>query len=105
MQEIGTLSGLTVAENIFLGNEDRFTKYGVKNTAAMNRQAQEYLNSYGFSYIDASRTIDDYNFEDRKLIEIVKSTYFNRRCLWSMRQQRRSVRKAARAVQGHASNA
>ena len=45
VQEIGTLSGLTVAENIFLGNEDRFTKYGVKNTAAMNRQAQEYLNS------------------------------------------------------------
>ena len=81
VQEIGTLSGLTVAENIFLGNEDQFTKFGIKNTAAMNKKAQEYLDSYGFNYIDAAKTIDDYNFEDRKLIEIVKSTYFNPKIL------------------------
>ena len=81
VQEIGTLSGLTVAENIFLGNEDKFTKHGIKNTAAMNKQAQEYLDSYGFNYIDATKVIDDYNFEDRKLVEIVKATYFNPKVL------------------------
>ena len=81
VQEIGTLSGLTVAENIFLGNEDQFTKCGIKNTAAMNKKAQEYLDSYGFNYIDATKVIDDYNFEDRKLVEIVKSTYFNPKVL------------------------
>ena len=81
VQEIGTLSGLTVAENIFLGNEDQFTKHGIKNTAAMNKKAQEYLDSYGFNYIDATKVIDDYNFEDRKLVEIVKSTYFNPKVL------------------------
>lgn len=77
VQEMGTLSGLTVAENIFLGNEDRFVKRGVKNTSAMNREAQALLNKYGFSYIDATQMIDNYDFEDRKLIEIVKATYFN----------------------------
>ena len=81
VQEIGTLSGLTVAENIFLGNEDKFTKHGIKNTAAMNKKAQEYLDSYGFNYIDATKVIDDYNFEDRKLVEIVKATYFNPKVL------------------------
>ena len=81
VQEIGTLSGLTVAENIFLGNEDKFTRHGIKNTAAMNKQAQEYLDSYGFNYIDATKVIDDYNFEDRKLVEIVKATYFNPKVL------------------------
>lgn len=81
VQEIGTFSGLTVAENIFLGNEDKFTKHGIKNTAAMNKQAQEYLDSYGFNYIDATKVIDDYNFEDRKLVEIVKATYFNPKVL------------------------
>ena len=35
VQEMGTLSGLTVAENIFLGNEDRFVHRGVKNTVAI----------------------------------------------------------------------
>lgn len=76
VQEIGTLSGLTVADNIFLGKEDEFTKCGVKNTNAMNKKAQELLNSYGFNYINATDLIDNYNFEDRKLIEIVKATHF-----------------------------
>ena len=77
VQELGTLSGLTVAENIFLGHEDRFVKFGIKNTGAMNRQAQELLNKYGFNRIRANAMVDDYNFEDRKLVEIVKATYFN----------------------------
>ncbi len=77
VQELGTLSGLTVAENIFLGHEDRFVRFGIKNTGAMNRQAQELLNRYGFNRIKASDMVDNYNFEDRKLVEIVKATYFN----------------------------
>lgn len=77
VQEMGTLSGLTVAENIFLGHEDRFVKYGIKNAAAMNKVAQKLLDEYGFDKIKASMMIDAYNFEDRKLIEIVKATYFN----------------------------
>ncbi len=81
VQEMGTLSGLTVAENIFLGKEDLFIKNGVKNTGAMNRKAQELLESYGFSNIKAANLIDNYTFEERKLIEIVKSTYFDPRIL------------------------
>ena len=77
VQELGTLSGLTVAENIFLGHEDRFVKCGIKNTNAMNKEADALLKKYGFERIKASDMIDEYNFEDRKLIEIVKATYFN----------------------------
>ena len=76
VQEMGTLSGLSVAENIFLGNEDRFITYGIKKTSAMNKEAQRLLNEYGFSHIKASLMIDHFHFEDRKLIEIVKATYF-----------------------------
>lgn len=76
VQEMGTLAGLTVAENIFLGNEGRFVKRGIKNTGAMNREAQSLLNAHGFDRIKASMMIDAHNFEDRKLIEIVKAIYF-----------------------------
>ena len=76
VQEMGTLPGLTVAENIFLGDEDQFTNFGIKNTGAMNRKAQSYLVEYGFEHINASRMVDLYSFEDRKLVEIVKATYF-----------------------------
>ncbi len=77
VQELGTLSGLTVAENIFLGHEDRFVKFGIKNTNAMIKEANDLLKKYGFERINAADMIDRYNFEDRKLIEIVKSTYFS----------------------------
>lgn len=76
VQELGTLDGLTVAENIFLGHEDRFVKMGIKNTNAMNREAGELLKKYGFDRIKPGVMIEEYNFEDRKLVEIVKATYF-----------------------------
>ncbi|MCL2010263.1 MAG: sugar ABC transporter ATP-binding protein [Synergistaceae bacterium] len=79
VQEMGTLSGLTVTENIFLGNEDGFVRFGIKNTAAMNREASRLLEKYGFGHINATSMTDHYNFEDRKLIEIVKATYFGPR--------------------------
>ena len=77
VQEMGTLSGLTVAENMFLGDEDQFIKNGIKNTAAMNKKCQELLDSYGLSHIKAAQSVDNYDFEDRKLVEIVRSTYFD----------------------------
>ncbi len=81
VQEMGTLSGLTVAENMFLGDEDQFIKNGLKNTAAMNRKAQELLDKYGLGYIKATSVIDNYDFEARKLVEIVRSTYFDPKIL------------------------
>ena len=75
VQELGTLS-FTVAENIFLGHEERFIKGGFRNTQAMNAEANRLLHEYGFDYIKANVLVDEYNFEDRKLIEIVKATYF-----------------------------
>lgn len=77
VQEMGTLPGLTVAENIFLGEEDRFMHGLIKNTRAMNKEAQALLSEYGFGHINASSMIEHYSFEDRKLVEIVKATYFN----------------------------
>ena len=77
VQEIGTLPGLTVAENIFLGKEKQFMKGPFRNTVRMNAEAQKILDSFGYQRIKASTMIDYYNFEDRKLIEIVKAVWFN----------------------------
>ncbi len=81
VQEMGTLSGLTVAENIFLGHEAPFMHMGIKDTRSMNKAAQKLLDDYGFGRIKAGTMIDRYNFEDRKLVEIVKATYFKPKIL------------------------
>ncbi len=81
VQEMGTLSGLSVAENIFLGHEEPFMHWGIKDTRAMIREGQKLLDEYGFGKIRAGAMIDNYNFEDRKLVEIVKATYFKPKIL------------------------
>ena len=72
LQESNTISGATVAENIFAGQEDRFTKNGFLNRSRMNKEAQTLLDKFGINHIRAERRIDGYNFEDRKLVELVR---------------------------------
>ena len=81
VQEMGTLSGLSVAENIFLGHEDPFMHGLIKDTRAMVQEGQKLLDEYGFKNIRAGAMIDNYNFEDRKLVEIVKATYMKPKIL------------------------
>ncbi len=81
VQEQGTLDGLTVAENMFLGDEGQFMRGGIKDTRAMVKKAQELLDDYGFGHIKAQDPIENYTFEERKLVEIVKATWFNPKVL------------------------
>ena len=76
VQEAGTLSGLTVAQNMFLGKEREFISNGFLNNKKMNVAADSLLKEYGFETIKGANIVDKYNFETRKFIEIVKATYF-----------------------------
>lgn len=72
LQEANTISGVTVAQNIFAGHESNFSKFGIVNMEKMYQAAEVLLKKFEIYHIDARDSIDDYNFEDRKLIEIVR---------------------------------
>lgn len=72
VQEEGTVSGITVAENIFLGNLKIFNKGGVISKRQMIEEAQKIMYDYGLQEISAADLIDHYSQEERKLIEVVK---------------------------------
>ena len=72
VQEMGTISGITVAQNIFLGEENRFKKAGMINQSMMNAEAKKILTEIGFSECDPSAYIDQLDMQDRKLVEIAK---------------------------------
>lgn len=72
LQEANTIPNCTVAENIFAGRFDEFSKFGIVNMKKLNEAAQEILDSFGISHIKAADSINRYGFEDRKLIEIVR---------------------------------
>ncbi len=76
VQELGTIDYLTVAENIFLGEENRFGRFGVINKAAMNAEAEKALEAVDLS-IDVTVPAISYDFETRKLIETAKVLYYS----------------------------
>lgn len=72
LQEANTIPGCTVAENIFAGRFNEFSRFGLVNEKKMNQAAQDMLDHFGIRHIHAADSIDKYGFEDRKLIEIVR---------------------------------
>ena len=75
VQEMGTIPGITVAANIFVGKERRFQKGGFVDVRSMNRAAAEVLSRIGVEDIDPAAPIHTLNFEDRKLVEIARAMY------------------------------
>ena len=74
IQETGTISGLTVAENIFLGKENRFGFGPIISSRRMNSAAQALLDEMGAGdKIKAKQLVDDLSFEDRKLVEVCRA--------------------------------
>ena len=72
VQEAGTVLNITVAENIFIGKEKRFSKGPFVNRKAMEMAAKQAMEALGVSGIDPAMPINKLNFEARKLIEIVR---------------------------------
>ncbi len=75
VQEQGTIGGITVAANIFVGREHLFVKNGILNTKKMNEAALKLLNEVGINHIKPETYADALSFEDRKLIEIARAMY------------------------------
>jgi ribose transport system ATP-binding protein len=75
-QEMGTIAGMTISENIFLGREFLFTgKSGLVNTRKMNREAAVIFKETGISHIDPRKSVTSLSFEDRKIVEIARAVY------------------------------
>ena len=79
VQENGTVPGISVAENIFLGETGRFKvfgkegkKWGTVNRKEMMKEAQHALDTIGASHIRAEQPTASLDMQDRKLVEIVK---------------------------------
>lgn len=72
LQEANTIPGVTVAQNIFAGHEDEFSTFGIMNMKKMYKAADEVLKRFGMDWIHGSDLINQYSFEDRKLVELAR---------------------------------
>lgn len=77
VQEAATLPTVSVAENIFVGNLQKFTRFGMVDKKQMKREAEQIMNASGIEGISASAPTVSLNFEDRKILEIARAMYLN----------------------------
>jgi len=71
-QEQSLLLNLTVAENIYLGQEDRFLRFGLVNWKAMNEAARRQLAKIGVD-IDVTARTSELTFAERQMVELSKA--------------------------------
>ena len=72
VQESGTIQGISVAENLFLGEIDRFKKFGRIDRRALNREADRALQAIGVTDVTGAMPMGALDFQTRKLVEIAK---------------------------------
>lgn len=73
VQEMGTINNIGIAENMFLGEVERFARGGLVDKKRMRQQTAEAFANIGITDIDVSRSINSLNFEDRKLLEVASA--------------------------------
>ena len=71
-QEQSVLRTLTVAENVFLGREAEFTRFGVLDKRAMNRAARVELAKVHLA-VEPSTLCADLTFAQRQMVEIANA--------------------------------
>lgn len=75
VQEAGTMPGVDVASNIFVGNLEKFSKLGFLDVKKMHAEAARILKEIGAEDIDPYQPTSSLNFEDRKILEIARAMY------------------------------
>ena len=73
VQESGTIQGVSVAENLFLGETKQFPgPFGTIDRKAMNAKADEALQAIGVKNVSGATSMGALDFQTRKLVEIAK---------------------------------
>jgi len=72
LQEPALVSTLTVAENLFLGQEREFTRFGVLSVRERDGRARQALDAVGLA-TPPSAGVSDLSYEERKLVEVTRA--------------------------------
>jgi ribose transport system ATP-binding protein len=73
LQEKGTFDGISVAQNIFIGKEKQFEKFGLLSMKKLNQRSRDALDRVGIGHIDERTRTECLSFEDLKLVEIASA--------------------------------
>lgn len=74
-QETGTIAGMTVCENMFLGEETQNSRWGLVDRGRLCASTAKILKRHGLEHIDPEANVERYSFEDRKMLEVARAVH------------------------------
>lgn len=74
-QEIELVPELTVAENIWIGREKNFSRFGSINRKLLNAATIELMNQFGIS-VNPNRPVSSLNVAEMQLVEILRAVSY-----------------------------
>ena len=72
-QEMGTIASISMADNLFLGEEGRFMSRGIIDRREMLKTAREIFKRFGIQGIEPESITGAHSLEERKLIEMARA--------------------------------
>lgn len=79
-QELSLIDSLTVAENIFLGNEPTLTPLKIYDRKKLYKESNDYLSKFGID-IDSHKLVSELGMGQKRIVEIVKALAVNAQVL------------------------
>lgn len=75
VQELGVITSLTGAMNIFLGKTDQFKKMGLVDTKAIEKAAEEIFEKWDLVKVPLNIPCAHLTMEQRKIVELARALY------------------------------
>lgn len=75
VQELGVITALTGAMNIFLGKTDQFKKMGLVDTKAIEKAAEEIFEKWDLVKVPLNVPCAHLTMEQRKIVELARALY------------------------------
>lgn len=72
-QHQALIPNLTVAENIYLAQEARFSNFGIMQKARMRRMATSLLDELEIDLFNVDAPLSKYSFAERQIVEVVRT--------------------------------
>ena len=76
-QEISLVQTLDIAENVWLGREDKFIKFGLLNLKARYKATKDLLESLGLDFLNPRTVVKNLSIANQQLVEIARAVSYN----------------------------
>ncbi|NLM19853.1 MAG: sugar ABC transporter ATP-binding protein [Clostridiaceae bacterium] len=73
VQELGLVDGLTAGMNVYIGQTEQFTKFGIMDMKRLYKTCEELFSYWGFDNFPIREMTKNLTVEEKKIVELIRA--------------------------------